>query len=126
MQPSRIPWVQNVLSGMGGKMHQLSIFEPEFVRDIDCTKDTPVKLGNPSEAIYGKGISITPRLPGRKDTDHMKKVFLPELLPLEEYDLIVVLLSGGKDSIASYFKLIELGVPKSRIEFWHHDSMTRS
>lgn len=121
MQPSRIPWVQNVLSGMGGKMHQLSIFEPEFVRDIDCTKDTPVKLGNPSEAIYGKGISITPRLPGRKDTDHMKKVFLPELLPLEEYDLIVVLLSGGKDSIASYFKLIELGVPKSRIEFWHHD-----
>lgn len=102
-------------------MHQLSIFEPEFVRDIDCTKDTPVKLGNPSEAIYGKGISITPRLPGRKDTDHMKKIFLPELLPLEEYDLIVVLLSGGKDSIASYFKLIELGVPKSRIEFWHHD-----
>ena len=42
-------------------------------------------------------------------------------MPLEEYDLIAVLLSGGKDSIACYFKLIELGVPKEKIEFWHHD-----
>ena len=51
----------------------------------------------------------------------MKKIYLPELLPLEEYDLAAVLLSGGKDSIACYYKLLELGMPKEKIEFWHHD-----
>ncbi|WP_238726003.1 phosphoadenosine phosphosulfate reductase domain-containing protein [Diplocloster modestus] len=35
--------------------------------------------------------------------------------------MIAVLLSGGKDSIACYYKLLELGVPKEKIEFWHHD-----
>lgn len=35
--------------------------------------------------------------------------------------MIAVLLSGGKDSIACYYKLIELGVPKEKIELWHHD-----
>jgi 3'-phosphoadenosine 5'-phosphosulfate sulfotransferase (PAPS reductase)/FAD synthetase len=43
------------------------------------------------------------------------------LLPLEEYDLIIVLFSGGKDSAAAYFRLRELGVPASKIELWHHD-----
>ncbi|MDR2024755.1 MAG: hypothetical protein LBQ71_16245, partial [Hungatella sp.] len=51
----------------------------------------------------------------------MKKILLPELLPLEEYDLVAILLSGGKDSIACYYKLLELGVPKEKMEFWHHD-----
>jgi len=43
------------------------------------------------------------------------------VLPLEEYDLIVVLFSGGKDSAAAYLKLLELGVSKDKIELWHHD-----
>jgi len=30
----------------------------------------------------------------------MKRILLPELLPLEEYDLVAILLSGGKDSVA--------------------------
>lgn len=34
---------------------------------------------------------------------------------------MVVLLSGGKDSVACYYKLLELGIPKSKMEFWHHD-----
>lgn len=100
---------------------QLSLFESEFIRDVDCTKDTPVKYGKPDTSIYGKGIKIRPRIPGRTDSEHMRKIYLPELLPLEEYDLIAVLLSGGKDSIASYYKLLELGVPKNKIELWHHD-----
>ena len=33
-------------------------------------------------------------------------------------------LSGGKDSIACYYKLIELGVPKGKIERWHHEHQT--
>lgn len=100
---------------------QISLFPSSFIKDADCTKDTPVTLGNADVPVYGKGIKIEPREPGRTDSEHFKKIHLDNLLPLEEYDLIVVLLSGGKDSIACYFKLIELGVPKEKIEFWHHD-----
>lgn len=71
--------------------------------------------------VYNIGYRIRPRVEGRADSEHFKKIFLPELLPLEEYDLIVVLLSGGKDSVACLYKLLEMGVPKEKIELWHHD-----
>ncbi len=93
----------------------------DFIKDKDCTIDTPVVLGKQSEPIYGKGVCIKPRVDGRKDTKHFESIYLPELLPLENYDLIVVLISGGKDSIACLYKLLELGVPKEKIELWHHD-----
>lgn len=92
-----------------------------MIRDIDCSIDTPVILGKRSERIYGTGIRIKPRCVGRKDTKHFEHIYLPELLPLEDYDLIVVLFSGGKDSVACLYKLLELGVPKEKIELWHHD-----
>ena len=92
-----------------------------FIKDSECTPDTPVILGKQEEPIYGKGVRLKPRVKGRCDSEHFKKIYLPRLLPLEEYDLIVVLISGGKDSVACYLKLIELGVPKEKIEFWHHD-----
>ena len=100
---------------------QLALFQPEFIRDADCTKDTPVFHGRPDSPIYGTGKRIRPRVPGRRDSEYMKKVLLEELLPLEEYDRVILLISGGKDSIASYYKLLELGIPKQKIEFWHHD-----
>lgn len=100
---------------------QLSFIQPDYIKDSDCTKDTPIVYGNPDISIYGSGKRIKPRIPGRSETEHMKKIFLPELLPLEEYDLVAILLSGGKDSIACYYKLLELGVPKEKMEFWHHD-----
>ena len=93
----------------------------EFIRDSDCTPNTPVVLGVQEKPIYGTGVKITPRVQGRTDSEHFKKIYLPELFPLEDYDLIVVLISGGKDSVACYLKLLELGVPKEKIEFWHHD-----
>lgn len=93
----------------------------EFIKDADCTVDTPVTLGKKDSPIYGKGISIKPRIPGRNDSSHFEKIYLKELFPLEDYDLIVILLSGGKDSVACYYKLLELGVPKEKIELWHHD-----
>lgn len=93
----------------------------KVLRDIDCTKDTPVIFGMKESPIYGEGVFIRPRVRGRIDSEHFKKIYLPELLPLEEYDLIVVLISGGKDSVACYYKLLELGVPKEKIELWHHD-----
>lgn len=92
-----------------------------FIKDIDCTKNTPVVLGKPDNAIYGKGVRIKPGMDGRRDSGHFQKIYLSELLPLEGYDLIVVLLSGGKDSVACFYKLLELGVPKEKIELWHHD-----
>lgn len=95
--------------------------EMEFLKDKDCTIDTPVTLGIKDEPIYGKGVKIKPRVDGRKDSKHFEDIYLPELLPLEDYDLIVVLISGGKDSIACFYKLLELGVPKEKIELWHHD-----
>ena len=71
----------------------------EYIKDIDCTKDTPVILGIKDKPVYGTGYKVQPKVKGRVDSEHFKKIFLPELLPLEEYDLIVVLLSGGKDTI---------------------------
>lgn len=92
-----------------------------FIKDSECTPDTPVILGKQEKPIYGNGVRLKPRVKGRCDSEHFKKIYLPRLLPPEEYDLIVVLISGGKDSVACYLKLIELGVPKEKIEFWHHD-----
>ena len=33
----------------------------DFIKDADCTKDTPVKLGVRDAPIYGNGISIKPK-----------------------------------------------------------------
>lgn len=40
---------------------------------------------------------------------------------LASYDYVVVAFSGGKDSLACLLHLLDLGVPKSKIELWHHD-----
>jgi tRNA(Ile)-lysidine synthase TilS/MesJ len=37
-----------------------------------------------------------------------------------DYDLYVIAFSGGKDSLACLLHLLELGIPKSKIELWHH------
>lgn len=42
-----------------------------------------------------------------------------EILPLDRYDLVIVSFSGGKDSLACILHVLELGVPKSKIELWH-------
>lgn len=36
------------------------------------------------------------------------------------YDFCLVMFSGGKDSLACFLHLLEIGVPKDRIELWHH------
>lgn len=41
------------------------------------------------------------------------------LLPLDEYEKVVVSFSGGKDSIATVLHLLELGLPRENIELWH-------
>ncbi len=91
-----------------------------IIKDSDCCKDSHVIYGYPEKPVYGLGIPISPRYPGKRNTAYAESIYLPVLLPLEEYDVIVVLFSGGKDASAAYFKLLELGVPKSKIELWHH------
>ncbi len=42
-----------------------------------------------------------------------------DLLPLEQYDAILVSFSGGKDSLALVLDLLERGVDREQIELWH-------
>lgn len=37
------------------------------------------------------------------------------------YDKYIVFFSGGKDSIAVFLRLLEMGIPVDKIELWHHD-----
>ena len=64
---------------------QMNLFPEEYIKDSDCTKDTPVVHGKPDTPIYGMGVRIKPRVPGRQDTEHFKSIYLDSLLPLEEY-----------------------------------------
>lgn len=103
--------------------------EPQFIRDINCTKDTPVKNGVNVEQMYGVNKVIYPRYMGRQDTEHFRSIYLDHLLPLEEYDKIIVNFSGGKDSLACILYLYKLcgndsnalSDLKSKLELWHHD-----
>lgn len=48
----------------------------------------------------------------------------PSALPedmTKGYSSYIVAFSGGKDSLACALHLIDIGVPKDRIELWHHD-----
>jgi 3'-phosphoadenosine 5'-phosphosulfate sulfotransferase (PAPS reductase)/FAD synthetase len=45
----------------------------------------------------------------------------PKLLPLDQYDVIAVCYSGGKDSLACLLDLLDRGVPASKIELHHQD-----
>lgn len=40
---------------------------------------------------------------------------------LDSYSRILVAFSGGKDSLACLLHLLDCGVPRDRIELWHHD-----
>jgi 3'-phosphoadenosine 5'-phosphosulfate sulfotransferase (PAPS reductase)/FAD synthetase len=44
-----------------------------------------------------------------------------ELLPLDDYDRIFVAFSGGKDSGAMVFHLLDQGVPRDKMVLLHHD-----
>lgn len=39
---------------------------------------------------------------------------------MKKYDRYIVAFSGGKDSIACFLHLLDIGIPKNKIELWHH------
>ncbi len=41
-------------------------------------------------------------------------------MELSTYDKVIVAFSGGKDSTACFLHLLDQGVPKEKIELWHH------
>ena len=41
------------------------------------------------------------------------------LLPITDYDKIILAFSGGKDSLAAGLLLLDMGVPRHKIEWWH-------
>jgi hypothetical protein len=43
----------------------------------------------------------------------------PELLPLDEYDMVIDMISGGKDSTGQTLHIMDLGVPAHKIWLWH-------
>lgn len=51
--------------------------------------------------------------------DAVRRPDTTTLLPLDEYDYIIVSFSGGKDSVALALHLLDLGVPKDKIQLWH-------
>jgi 3'-phosphoadenosine 5'-phosphosulfate sulfotransferase (PAPS reductase)/FAD synthetase len=54
----------------------------------------------------------TPETPGQEP---------PGQPDLASYDVVIVAFSGGKDSLACLLHLFDAGVPREKIELWHHD-----
>lgn len=92
-----------------------------MIRDIDCNIDTPVTYGKKCCPIYGDRIIIHPEIASKNETAYEKGMYLGSLFPLEDYDKIIIMFSGGKDSLACILHLLELGVPKNKLELWHHN-----
>ena len=64
-----------------------------------------------------------PTVRGReeKKPDSDKLVLAPDgNLDWRAYDYIIVAFSGGKDSLACVLHLLDMGVPRDRIELWHY------
>ena len=41
-------------------------------------------------------------------------------IDIKSYDKVIIAFSGGKDSMACFLQILRMGVPKEKIELWHH------
>ena len=46
---------------------------PEYIKDTECSRDTPVIWGKLSDRSYGTGKRIKPNIDGKHATDYEKK-----------------------------------------------------
>lgn len=53
-----------------------------FIKDVDCTKETPVVLGHPDKVVYWKKIKMKPRIEGRRIVNTLKKYTCRNYYPL--------------------------------------------
>ena len=60
--------------------------------------------------------SIAPEMP----FDDGLTYFNAPTIDLSIYDHIIVSMSGGKDSIAAFLEILDMGADKSKIELWHN------
>jgi 3'-phosphoadenosine 5'-phosphosulfate sulfotransferase (PAPS reductase)/FAD synthetase len=55
------------------------------------------------------------------ENKNVRTFFSAPHVDVNGYDIIVLCMSGGKDSIACLLHLLDLGVDRSKLELWHHD-----
>jgi 3'-phosphoadenosine 5'-phosphosulfate sulfotransferase (PAPS reductase)/FAD synthetase len=79
-------------------------------------KSNTLKSANGAASEQSEGRHLLPFPPPL--ADRKKKM---ETFDLESYDRYIVAFSGGKDSQACVLHLLDCGIPKSKIELWHHD-----
>ena len=70
--------------------------------------------------IFGplvEGLAL-PDAPAGDLEGHAGVQFIPDL---DEYERVIIFSSGGKDSLACVLYLLDLGLPRSKMELHHHD-----
>ena len=78
-----------------------------------------------AHVVFADPANLDGTLPVLTDEKHPVTVVEdPDYAPmpdLSSYSTFVVGFSGGKDSLACVLRLLDLGVPREKIELWHHD-----
>jgi len=99
------------------KADQLALFDPQALRG---------KAKRQVKTYVRKGRLVREHLremPQRRAKPTTARSTDTELLPLGEYESILISFSGGKDSIAATFATLEeldrQGVPHDKVELWH-------
>jgi 3'-phosphoadenosine 5'-phosphosulfate sulfotransferase (PAPS reductase)/FAD synthetase len=95
--------------------------QPEDLPDIILPEDLvrPGKKKKPRRRKAKRAVEPPPYAPRAFVRPAEARPDEVELLPLTDYDYIIVSFSGGKDSVACALHLLELGIPPNRIELWH-------
>ena len=107
-----------------GAQHNVDAVNAEFKRreleskySLFIERKTTDALPKPQKQTAIKSFEEIMLLP---DLDSQRAALIKYILENPSVK-IPVAFSGGKDSIAMVLHLLELGVPKSQMELWHHD-----
>lgn len=71
---------------------------------------------------WNEYINSTQEIRAAENADNWLRQFTEQktLFDINSYDYYIVAFSGGKDSMACFLHLLDIGIPKSKIELWHH------
>jgi len=99
-------------AGSVGTMHIIFDIQEFKMDQYDDTTIIP-NLGSQLGLLIDDGLTEPPSDSGR--------YFSAPSIDVNEYERIVLCMSGGKDSIACLLHLIDIGVDLRLVELWHHD-----